>query len=202
MSSSGTGSRTASRRRGSACGRSGRPARPRKIGQGLVTPKARMNERTAVNAVSPKLSVARSGRTVRSWPIIPPTRPLTPASSANWPAFPVSRVAAPDRERRHRPSGRAPFRAETGFWVIELEAVEEECLHEVSRCRVAVVSSAADPRTRSCLWMKGPLPGAMPRAQRASQTAARARAGARRRCRARQSRPHPLTACRPSGFQT
>jgi hypothetical protein len=40
-----------------------------------------------VKAVRPKTSVASSGRTVRSWPIIPPTRPLTPTRSANWPAF-------------------------------------------------------------------------------------------------------------------
>jgi hypothetical protein len=40
-----------------------------------------------VKAVSPKTSRAINGRTVRSCPIIPPTKPLTPTSSTNWPAF-------------------------------------------------------------------------------------------------------------------
>ena len=46
-----------------------------------------MNVSAAVNLVSPNSSSASSGRTVRSWPIMPPTRALTPTSSENWARF-------------------------------------------------------------------------------------------------------------------
>ncbi len=53
----------------------------------FTAPKATMNVSVAVNAVSPNASLASSGKTVRSWPIMPPTSALTPTSSANWARF-------------------------------------------------------------------------------------------------------------------
>jgi hypothetical protein len=53
----------------------------------LTVPNARTNDSVAVNAVIPKVLPASSGRTVRSWPIMPPTSALTPTRSANWPRF-------------------------------------------------------------------------------------------------------------------
>ena len=53
----------------------------------LTAPNAAMNVRVAVNAVRWNVRTARSGRTVRSWPIIPPTRALTPTSSENCARF-------------------------------------------------------------------------------------------------------------------
>jgi hypothetical protein len=53
----------------------------------LTTPNATMNVSADVNAVSPNTSFARSGRTVRSWPSIPPTRALIATSSTNWGRF-------------------------------------------------------------------------------------------------------------------
>ena len=42
------------------------------------------------NAASPKASSASSGRTVRSWPSIPPTRAFTATSRTNCPRFSLS----------------------------------------------------------------------------------------------------------------
>ena len=50
----------------------------------FTAPNATMKVSVAVNAVSPNSCLARSGRTVRSWPIIPPTSAFTPTSSENW----------------------------------------------------------------------------------------------------------------------
>ena len=72
----------------------------------LVMPKATMNDRIdGERRSSPKISVAMSGRTVRSWPTIPPTRPLTPTSRRE-----LARVLSQaeskrrDRNRGHGPS--------------------------------------------------------------------------------------------------
>ena len=59
----------------------------KKLVAAFTMPNAAMNVSVAVNAVSPNSSVASSGRTVRSWPIIPPTSALTPTSSENWARF-------------------------------------------------------------------------------------------------------------------
>ena len=53
----------------------------------LVAPKAMMKLVVAVNAVSPKVRVAISGSTVRSWPTMPPTSALTPTRRLNWARF-------------------------------------------------------------------------------------------------------------------
>ena len=62
----------------------------KKLVAAFTTPNATMNVSVAVKAVSPNSASASSGRTVRSWPIMPPTRALTPTSSANWPRFSLS----------------------------------------------------------------------------------------------------------------
>ena len=59
----------------------------KKLVAALTMPKATMNVSAAVNAVSPNTSSARRGRTVRSWPIIPPTRALTATRRENWARF-------------------------------------------------------------------------------------------------------------------
>lgn len=53
----------------------------------FVTPNATMNVSVAVRAVRPNTSSARSGRIVRSWPIIPPTSALTATRSENCARF-------------------------------------------------------------------------------------------------------------------
>jgi hypothetical protein len=53
----------------------------------LTMPNAAMNVSVAVKAVRWNVRTARSGSTVRSWPIIPPTSALTPTSSANCAKF-------------------------------------------------------------------------------------------------------------------
>ena len=50
----------------------------------FARPNATMKVRAAVYPGTPKTSFASSGTTVRSWPSIPPTRALTPTSTANW----------------------------------------------------------------------------------------------------------------------
>ena len=59
----------------------------KKLVAAFTMPNATMNVSVAVNAVSPNSCSASSGRTVRSWPIIPPTSALTPTSSRNWARF-------------------------------------------------------------------------------------------------------------------
>ena len=55
----------------------------KKLVPAFTMPNAAMNVSVEENAVRPNSSSASSGRTVRSWPIIPPTRALTPTSSRN-----------------------------------------------------------------------------------------------------------------------
>jgi hypothetical protein len=55
----------------------------RKFVAAFTIPKATMKVSVAEKAVSPNSSSASSGRTVRSWPIIPPTSAFTPTSSRN-----------------------------------------------------------------------------------------------------------------------
>ena len=55
--------------------------------------------------VSPKICVAMSGRTVRSWPTIAPMSAWTPTSRANWPA--LARSPSDDRNPSTRDSGAA-----------------------------------------------------------------------------------------------
>ena len=59
----------------------------KKLVAAFTTPNATMNVSVAVNAVMPKTWSARRGRTVRSWPIIPPTSALMPTRRQNWPRF-------------------------------------------------------------------------------------------------------------------
>ena len=59
----------------------------KKLVAALTMPNAAMKVSVAVKAVSPNSSSASSGRTVRSWPIMPPTSALTPTSSENWARF-------------------------------------------------------------------------------------------------------------------
>ena len=59
----------------------------KKLVPAFTIPNAAMNVSVEENAVRPNSSSARSGRTVRSWPIIPPTRAFTPTSSRNWARF-------------------------------------------------------------------------------------------------------------------
>jgi hypothetical protein len=55
----------------------------KKLVAALTAPNATMKVSADVNAVSPKTFLASNGRTVRSWPIIPPTSALIATSSAN-----------------------------------------------------------------------------------------------------------------------
>ena len=61
----------------------------------FASPKATTNVSTEANPASPKTSVASSGRTVRSCPIIPPTSPLTATSKRElgevWPQAELDR---------------------------------------------------------------------------------------------------------------
>src|SRR5262245_58157752 len=50
----------------------------------LVMPKAAMNISDAVKAPTAKTWPAKSGKTVRSWPTMPPTRALTATRRENW----------------------------------------------------------------------------------------------------------------------
>lgn len=59
----------------------------RKFVAAFVSPKASRKVRALVTASSPKARSARRGKTVRSWPTIPPTRALTATRRANWPMF-------------------------------------------------------------------------------------------------------------------
>jgi len=59
----------------------------KKLVAAFTMPNAAMNVRVAVNAVNPNSSVASNGNTVRSWPIMPPTRAFTPTRSENWARF-------------------------------------------------------------------------------------------------------------------
>ena len=68
----------------------------------LVAPKATTKVVVAVNAVSPKVRSASSGRTVRSWPIIPPTSALTATSRQNWARFSRKPEPAPPGRRGER----------------------------------------------------------------------------------------------------
>ena len=69
-----------------------RPARSERVPAtkfitALLRPKATMKVNAVVSAVNPNTFVARSGRTVRSWPIIPPTSALMPTRSVNCARF-------------------------------------------------------------------------------------------------------------------
>ncbi len=55
----------------------------KKLVAAFTAPNAAMKVSVAVNAVSPNSSLASSGSTVRSWPIIPPTSALTPTRREN-----------------------------------------------------------------------------------------------------------------------
>ena len=57
------------------------------VGRGLHGAERDDEGERAENAASPKTCSASSGRTVRSWPIMPPTSALTPTSSRNWARF-------------------------------------------------------------------------------------------------------------------
>ena len=59
----------------------------KKLVAAFTIPNAAMKVSVEENAVSPNSCSASSGRTVRSWPIIPPTSALTPTSRRNWPRF-------------------------------------------------------------------------------------------------------------------
>ena len=77
-----------------------------RLAAAFVTPKATMNVRAAVTALSPKVRSASRGSTVRSWPIIPPTSALTPTSRENWPRF--SRRPSRTWESARAPINRRP----------------------------------------------------------------------------------------------
>jgi hypothetical protein len=55
----------------------------KKLVAALTAPNATMKVSTDVNAASPKTFLASNGRTVRSWPIMPPTSALTATSNTN-----------------------------------------------------------------------------------------------------------------------
>src|SRR3972149_6384942 len=62
----------------------GRDAEPQGGPRAVAAPKATRKASPAVAAVTPNSSTAMSGSSVRSWPTVAPTRPLTATSSANW----------------------------------------------------------------------------------------------------------------------
>ena len=62
----------------------------KKLVAAFTMPNAAMNVSVDEKAVSPNSCSASSGRTVRSWPIIPPTRALTPTRRRNWLRFSLS----------------------------------------------------------------------------------------------------------------
>ena len=55
-----------------------------KLVAAFTNPKATMKVSATVIPVRPNSSLASSGRTVRSWPNIPPTKALTTTNNVNW----------------------------------------------------------------------------------------------------------------------
>jgi hypothetical protein len=73
----------------------------KKLVAALTTPNAATNDTVKVRSPIPNSSVASRGSTVRSWPIIPPTRAFTATSSTNWGRF------SRNPNRTGRPSDRS-----------------------------------------------------------------------------------------------